>query len=235
MIKKESISCKPWSWVQMEHHMGMVLICSIFTSMTLIQTIHQKLTSLPPEMVKSDLIPIFTVVEKYVSVFWVLGEEAQWKIGIQKFPLFCKFLSQFSPLSCLNKFTSMSPDSNMNKELLKEKRRIKLMLTSSDMVTLNLQWFKTLKIHQKDSNILLRDISTLKKMKFLKKLRNGSNMLKKERLHTTDSSATTIITGVIPLKNQKLSTKLCLRKPSKSLKNNWTNFQNHLIKISNQA
>ena len=119
--------------------MDMVLTCLIFTLMTLIQTILQKLTSLPPEMVKSDLIQIFTVAEKFVSVFWELGEEVQWKIGILKFPLSYKFLSQFSPLSCQNKFTSMSLDLNMNKELLKEKRKIKLMPTSSDMVTLNLQ------------------------------------------------------------------------------------------------
>jgi len=45
-------------------------------------------------------------------------------------------------------------------------------------------------------------------------------MLKKERLPTMGLSVIIIITGVIPSKNQKLNIKLCLRKPSKSLKNN---------------
>lgn len=129
----------------------------------------------------------------------------------------------------------MSLDFNMNKEPLKEKRKIKLMPTSSDTVISNLLWFKTSKIRQKDLNILSRDISTLKKMRFSMKLKSGSNMLKKERLHIMDLSATTIITGVIPSKNLKLSIKLCLRKPLKNLKNNWTNFQNPHIRTLNKV
>lgn len=50
-------------------------------------------------------------------------------------------------------------------------------------------------------------------MKSLKKLRNGSNMLKKEKHHTMDLSVITTITGVLNLKNQKLSTKPLFKKP----------------------
>lgn len=57
-------------------------------------------------------------------------------------------------------------------------------------------------------------------MKSLKKLRNGSNMLKKEKHHTMDLSVITTITGVLNLKNQKLSTKPLFKKPLKNLKNN---------------
>lgn len=186
VTSKESILCKLWLWVQMAHLMDMELIFLISTSMILIQTIHQKLTSQPLEMDKSDSIQISTVVEKYASVFLEHGEEVPWKIGIQKFLLFCKFLSLFNPSLCLNKFTLMNLDSNTNKEPLKVKRKIKLMQTSLDMVTSNLQWFKILKIHQKDLNILSRDISILKKIKFLKKQRSGSSTLKREKLHTMD-------------------------------------------------
>lgn len=50
-------------------------------------------------------------------------------------------------------------------------------------------------------------------MKSLKKLKNGSNMLKKEKLHTMDLSVITTITGVVNLKNQKLNTKPLFKKP----------------------
>lgn len=156
VIKKELTSCKLSLWGQMERLMDMEPTCLTSTLMTLIQTILQKSTLQLLEMDRSGSILIFTVVEKFVSVSQEHGEEVQWKIGILKFQLFYRFLSQFNPSSCLKKFTLTNPVSNMSKEQSKVRRKTKLMPTSSDMETSNLPCSKTSKIHLKDSRMSLK-------------------------------------------------------------------------------
>lgn len=74
----------------------------------------------------------------------------------------------------------------MNKVLYKGKRKIKVILILSDMVTLNLQWSKIWKILLKVLKMLSEDISILRKTKYFNNAENGLNLPKRDKLHIPD-------------------------------------------------
>lgn len=225
--RRESISCRPWSWVQMVLPTAMVLTCLTSTLMTAIQTILLKLTWPPQEMVRLDLILTCTVVERFACHCWEHGEEVRWKIGIRKFRLCFKSLCRFNQSSCQKRCISTNRDLSMNKELSKVRRKTKPMRTSSGMETSNSPWSKTSKTRQKGSNISLRDISTSRRTRFWNKQKNGSSTQRSVKLHTMVLLVTTTITGRIHSRSQRLNTRQCLKRQSRNWKKSLINYLNH--------
>jgi hypothetical protein len=78
-------------------------------------------------------------------------------------------------------------------------------------------------------------------MRFWSNAENGSNLLRREKLPTTDWSAITTTTGVITSKNQKMSIRTCSRRQLKNLRMSSTNYplpptatsKNRICRLSN--
>lgn len=85
----------------------------------------QKLIWPQLDMEKSDSIQISMPAEKFVLVYWELGEALHLKTGIQRSQLFFKYSFQFKPLLWVKKFISMSLALKTSKELKKERKRTK--------------------------------------------------------------------------------------------------------------
>jgi hypothetical protein len=128
VIRKELTLCKHSLWALTVLPMVMEPIFSIYTFKIIIQMVLLKSISLQLETGKSDLILTCTHAGKSVWVCWELGEEMQLRIGMQKCQLYYKYLFRFNLSLWVKIFISMNLDFNINRVLLKEKKRTRPML-----------------------------------------------------------------------------------------------------------
>lgn len=123
--RKELTLCKRWSWALMELPMGMEPIFLISTLKTLTLRLHLKLTWPQQETQKWDSTRTYTVAEKYVYLFLVLGEEVPVRIGTRRYRHYSKCSSPSNQLSWQKTYTLMSQDLKGSKVPYKAKRRMR--------------------------------------------------------------------------------------------------------------
>lgn len=212
VIRRELISCRHWLWEAMALPMVMEHSSSISISKTRIPTCHLRLIWRQLAMVRYDSTLISMPVVRFVWVCWAHGEAMQLKIGILRSPPCYKSLFQSSQSLWLRMYTSMNQDSNTNKEQKREIGRMKHTPTSSGIATSNTQWSRILRIHQKVSKLLSVDISTWRKTRYWRSVRDGSSMPPRDRQAITDSSTTIIPIGAANSRKPRLSTKKCWKR-----------------------
>lgn len=149
----------------MAHLTGTVPTSLMSTSMIRIPMGHLKSIWQLQAMARLGSTLICMRVVKYVWVCWAHGEAVHLKIGTLRCLLCCKCFYQSKPLLWVNKSTSTSPALKGSKELRREKRKTKHILTLLDIATLNSQWLTIWKIHPKDSNTSSDVISTWNNIK----------------------------------------------------------------------
>lgn len=204
-----SMSSTSWLWEARILLTPTVHSHSTSTVMTLILTILQRCLLRLLDRVRSDSTPISIRAEKYVWVFWELGEGLLLKIGILKCQLYFSCLSLLKESQWVMMFTSTSQDLKANKARMKENVKMKPILISLGLEMFAMQWMVRSKIHQKVLKTSLSVISTSSVKKFWKNVKNGLNTLKKEKLPTMVWWMIITVLGAQSLSNQKQNTNNC--------------------------